>query len=116
MHSIKTKYETADGKLHSSLHEATEHSKKLANKVSQDVEKYLNSYHYRTKPYKMDDVGVWEILGEDPNCDMGGPHYQPKLGYLDGYFEDVLAKAVTMSGFYSWGAGGTITKVTATKV
>ena len=55
--------------------------------------------------------GVWEVRGEDPNCDLGGAHYQPLLGYYKGSYEDVLDYALELSGFFQWGYGGDIKEV-----
>jgi hypothetical protein len=53
-------------------------------------------------------VGTWKITGEDPNCDMGGYHHEPSLGLFEGKLKDVVAHAVNLTGFYSWGGGGSI--------
>lgn len=65
---------------------------------------------------KPDEEGTWIILGEDPNCDMGGPHVQPKLGVVQGRYIDVVDYALGLSGFFTWGAGGDIERVKVTKV
>lgn len=46
---------------------------------------------------------IWQILGEDPNCDFGGSHIQPTLGYVEGEYEDVLVYAQTLKGCESMG-------------
>lgn len=58
-----------------------------------------------------DKISTWEILGEDPNCDLGGAHYQPKLGIYQGKYEDIVSHALGMSAFISWGSGGDIKEV-----
>jgi hypothetical protein len=68
------------------------------------------------KKHSLDENGVWEVRGEDPNCDLGGHHHQPLLGYFEGTLEKVLLTAVNLSGFYSWGGGGDIKKVEKTLV
>lgn len=68
------------------------------------------------KKHSLDEEGVWEVRGEDPNCDLGGHHHQPLLGYFEGTLEQVLLKAVNLSGFYSWGGGGDIKKVEKTLI
>lgn len=65
--------------------------------------------------HSLSDVGVWRIEGEDPNCDFGGAHSNPFLGYLEGRLLDVVTEAVSMPGFWTWGGGGNITKVDARK-
>jgi hypothetical protein len=68
------------------------------------------------KKHSLDENGVWEVRGEDPNCDLGGHHHQPLLGYFEGTLEKVLLTAVNLSNFYSWGGGGDIKKVEKTLV
>jgi len=63
------------------------------------------------KKYSLEDYGTWKILGEDPNCDLSGPHSQPDLGTLEGKLEDVIRKAVKMDGFWNWGGGGNIYRI-----
>ena len=63
------------------------------------------------KKYKLDEVGIWEVYGEDPNCDLGGHHHTPKLGIFSGKLSDVLEIAVNLSNFYTWGSGGEIRKI-----
>ena len=63
--------------------------------------------------HKLDEQGTWEVKGEDPNCDLGGSHHQPLLGYFEGTLENVLIHAVTLPNFWTWGAGGSIKKVIA---
>ena len=60
------------------------------------------------KKYLPDDYGIWEVKGEDPNCDMGGTHIQPHLGFFEGTFKDVCEHALTLSGFFQWGGGGDV--------
>lgn len=55
--------------------------------------------------------GVFVVRGEDPNCDFGGAHYQPTLGYFHGKLDEVVRFAVELPGFWTWGAGGDFTKV-----
>lgn len=64
-----------------------------------------------SKEYPGDQYGTWEITGEDPNCDLGGPHHNPQLGYLKGRYDEVLEKALTLGGFFQWGSGGYIKPV-----
>jgi hypothetical protein len=56
------------------------------------------------------EYGVWQVHGEDPNCDLGGAHSNPLLGYFQGTFEDVCKHALTLQGFFQWGAGGYVIK------
>lgn len=63
------------------------------------------------KKHSLDETGLWEILGEDPNCDFGGHHHQPRLGFVQGRLGDIIAYAVELAGFCTWGAGGDIRQI-----
>jgi hypothetical protein len=52
--------------------------------------------------------GVWEIYGEDPNCDVGGSHHTPLLQVVEGTYINVVEYALTLPGFFTWGGGGNI--------
>lgn len=67
------------------------------------------------KNHSLSEYGVWKVLGEDPNCDLGGTHYQPDLGTFEGKLQDVIEYAVELPGFWQWGSGGTITLTSAPK-
>jgi hypothetical protein len=61
------------------------------------------------KNHKLDDEGIWEIYGEDPNCDMGGSHHTPKLGTVQGKLCDVIMYGASLPSFWQWGSGGHFT-------
>lgn len=85
--------------------------------MSEDlVVKYKNTYGYRNNRYPDHQEGIWEVRGEDPNCDFGGSHHQPYLGTFSGKYIDVVNMAVNLGGFWTWGAGGEIKLVTIKKV
>lgn len=71
---------------------------------------YLATYNGREllKKYHPNTQGIWVVHGEDPNCDLGGHHHEPLLGYFEGRLEDVVAKVVMLPGFWQWGGGGRI--------
>lgn len=79
------------------------------------VERYFLTFAGREllKKYKLTDVGTWKVRGEDPNCDFGGTHIMPDLGTYEGKLEDVIAYAVTLPSFWTWGAGGDISSYSA---
>ena len=84
-------------------------------KLISDESKYNDykktySYGYLIQKHKLSDYGVWEVYGEDPNCDLGGYHNQPFLGVYEGTLECVIKVAVHLPGFWTWGGGGTIKK------
>ena len=61
--------------------------------------------------YKHDDYGLWIVKGEDPNCDLGGPHIQPLLGYFKGFYKDVENYSKQLDNWKNWGSGGSIEKI-----
>lgn len=92
--------------------------KNLLTKVSRNKQD-LKFYDYIENPigrqlikrHKLDEYGVWKVEGEDPNADLYGVHVTPLLGYFEGTLEKVIRHAVYLKKFWTWGAGGTITKV-----
>lgn len=110
---MKVKYQTIDGKLFDSEQSALYHEKR--QKVeSTSYGRYINvtySGQQLLKKHTLDEYGIWQVLGEDPNCDLGGHHYNPNLGYIEGNLKSVIEKAVGMKGFWTWGYGGEIKKI-----
>ncbi len=53
------------------------------------VDDYFKTYNGRKlrEEYSLNTSGLWQIKGEDPNCDFGGSHYQPDLGIVEGKLE-----------------------------
>lgn len=80
--------------------------------------KYINSYAGKKllEEHSLSEDGTWHIRGEDPNCDLGGVHHNPSLGYIKGKLSDVIHAAVDMKGFWTWGGGGIISKSQPPKV
>lgn len=68
------------------------------------------------KEHSLEEYGIWQVRGEDSNCDLGGHHYMPELGIFEGYLKDVLQVAVELPGFWTWGGGGDITKKNLEKI
>lgn len=50
--------------------------------------------------------GIWVIKGEDPNCDMGGSHVSPTLGYARGKYIDVLSFGRMLPRWNTWSPDG----------
>ncbi len=77
------------------------------------LENYRNSYAYGEllKTHSLSDEGLWNIYGEDPNCDFGGHHHTPFLEQVDGKLGDVVVYATTLPRFFQWGSGGRIEAV-----
>lgn len=77
-----------------------------------------NHEHVRERllrDHSPNEFGTWKIKGEDPNCDFGGHHHEPELETVTGTYANVVEYALTLSGFFQWGGGGRIEKVSATK-
>ncbi len=79
---------------------------------------YLKTYAGRTllEKHSLDQVGTWQVRGEDPNCDMGGAHYMPELGVYEGRLRDIIEMAVELPRFWQWGAGGSFELISIKKV
>jgi hypothetical protein len=106
-------FRAKDGETFTSESAATAHEHKLDGKAEKNYQQFIGtSYSGREllKKHSLNEYGIWEVRGEDPNCDLGGAHYQPKLGFFEGTLEQVIRKAVSIPGFYTWGGGGDIKK------
>ena len=68
------------------------------------------------KQYPPAEQGIWQIFGEDPNCDFGGPHVEPMLGTVQGDYASAVEYALGLRNFFTWGAGGRVERVQALKV
>ena len=109
--AIKTVYKTEDNEEFPTLALATAHEVTLAATKQDAYDRYTkNCYSGKQllRSHSLSESGIWEVFGEDPNCDMGGHHHEPYLGKFSGTLEDVIRHAVTMSGFWQWGGGGRI--------
>lgn len=115
---MKTKYESEDGKLFDTIHACLEHEQSLVSKADEAYTRFINTFRGRllTKNHRLNEAGTWQVCGEDPNCDMGGSHHNPYLATYSGTLENVIRKAVTLHGFWQWGAGGDIKKVSVEAV
>lgn len=105
----KTTYITEDGKEFSSKLGAEQHERKLKGRSHE----FLKSYTGQSllKKHSLDEFGTWQIFGEDPNCDMGGYHHQPRLEVVTGTLKDVIEYGVKLPKFFTWGAGGDFVKL-----
>lgn len=85
---------------------------------SRQRDQYENTYNFQVlvAKYSLSEYAVWEIYGEDPNCDMGGSHHMPVLGQVEGRLDDVINYGVKLSGFWQWGGGGDFRKITPKKI
>ena len=107
---VEQVYRTVDGKIHESRDAAEEHERELMTETEIKVQHFLNTYSGRSLlcKHSLEEMGVWEVRGEDPNCDMGGYHHRPLLFRARGKLRDVIGEAVNYASFYTWGAGGEI--------
>lgn len=60
--------------------------------------------------FPLNAFGIWDIYGEDPNCDMMGHHHQPFLERVKGTYADAIEYAYSLPDFVQWGSGGEINK------
>lgn len=81
--------------------------------LTKEASKYLETYGGKEllKKHSLEETGFWRILGEDPNCDWGGSHYNPDLGTVEGRLGDVIEYGVRLPNFWAWGGGGEFKKV-----
>jgi hypothetical protein len=78
----------------------------MSTKNSKNFDRYMNTYSGQHLKWPLSTDGVWQVFGEDPNCDLGGSHHNPELGIYEGKLGDVIRMAVELPGFWQWGAGG----------
>lgn len=106
-------WKTQDGKIFDTPEVAEAHELREQAKVVDPYQDYCDTYFGRKlfAEYKPDEVGIWEVRGEDPNCDFGGSHHNPYLFTAQGRLEDVVKKAVVHKDFWQWGSGGKIRKI-----
>ncbi len=112
-------YTCTDGKVFTDPNLADIHERDVQMKAQDRYKTWIRSSYSGKKlleKHTLSEYGMWRIKGEDPNCDLGGHHYQPDLGTVEGYLEDVIKHAVALPDFYTWGSGGDITKVNVKKV
>lgn len=111
------KFVANDGTEFDTFSAATRHEIENARAGEQEYLRYMNTWACKKllEQHKLDETGIWQILGEDPNCDLGGAHHNPMLGYLEGKLENVIREAVKMDRFWQWGSGGQINKVTGVR-
>lgn len=107
-----------DGKEFDSELAALEYEVKLKNRTEESYKKYFTTYAGKRllEQHSLTEYGIWEVRGEDPNPDLGGPHHEPKLGKVEGKLEDVIRWAVAQPNFWQWGAGGSIKRTDNEKI
>ena len=115
---MKQVYQTEDGKTFDSAKEAYAYEAMLSKKQVNNLDKVMKCYGVRRsiEMYGLDKQGTWKLTSEDPNCDMGGYHHEPLIGYYKGTLRHVIKVASETSGFFGWGSGGSITLVSITSL
>lgn len=105
-----------DGKKFNTQEEAIAYEEKNSAKTL--IEKFLKSSSGKDliNKHYLDEEGIWEVRGEDPNADNGGHHHNPYIGTYQGELSKVIEKAVTHPKFWAWGWGGIIRKIEVEKI
>ena len=77
------------------------------------IKRFLEGYAGKDllKKHALTEIGVWKVVGEDSNADLGGHHHQPLIGIFSGMLKDIIDYAVSHPNFWTWGNGGDITTV-----
>lgn len=115
---MKQVWQSRDGKIFDDPIEADNWEGELDRKEQERFDKFLETYSGRDllARYRLGTIGIWEVRGEDPNCDFAGHHHEPYLFTAEGALRDVIEKAVEHPRFWQWGAGGSIKKVEIEKL
>jgi hypothetical protein len=110
----KTVYIAYDGTEHETYQKAVSHNNMKNGETQEYFDKYIATYRGQNllSKHSLEDEGFWEVRGEDPNCDLGGKHYEPIIGVFEGKLRDVIKTAVMTQGFWQWGSGGSIKSYT----
>lgn len=82
--------------------------------MKESIDRYLKTYSGQNllKEYSLYVSGIWQIYGEDPNCDMGGAHFTPLLDTVEGTLEEAIEYGVSLPRFWQWGSGGRFELIT----
>jgi len=87
--------------------------RELGGNMTDNVQKFIATYYGSklVREHLLIEEGLWQIYGEDSNCDLGGSHHMPLLDTVRGKLEDVIEYAVSLDCFWTWGGGGEIKKI-----
>ena len=107
-----TKYVANDGSEHETEAAAIRHENAIESDKKSKFKNFMNSYNGKAlaEQHSLNEIGIWQVKGEDPNCDFGGSHHEPDLGLYEGRLETIIQIAILLPGFWSWGGGGRIVK------
>ena len=115
---IETKYVAKDGKKFDSQAEAEAHEEELVKKATERYLKFVNdSYSGKRllQEHSPNEEGYWKVVGETDDPGPGGGR-GADMGIYKGRLIDVIHAATSQNCFWSWGGGGSITKVTVKEV
>lgn len=115
---MKQVWQSEDGNIFESKQAIQAYEDSFKSKQELKVEEVMECYGVKevVKDYGLLKYGAWEVRGEDPNCDFGGFHHNPFIGYYEGKLESVIKEVANMQNFFTWGSGGSIKFVEAKKV
>ena len=114
---MKQVWQSEDGEKTGTRQEVQQYEDNLPTKEEKAFLQVKSTWWFRERnKHSLNQKGTWLVKGEDPNCDFGGHHHQPTLGYFEGSLEQVMRKACTLPGFWTWGHGGDIELVSTTKL
>ena len=114
---MKQVWQSDDGKKIGTEQEVDAYEKDTLTLAERNFQRVKQTYWFRNQcKHPLSTYGTWHVRGEDSNCDMGGAHYMPSLGYFEGTLEQVLRLAVMLPGFWQWGSGGDVTLVSTVKL
>ncbi len=104
---------TPDGEQFDTESEAVLHQEKVNASKKNLYDQFLKTYSGSRllETHNLNEVGIWEVRGEDPNPDFGGHHHEPYIGTYKGKLVNVIKEAVESDRFWQWGAGGSIKKI-----
>lgn len=113
-----TMFSAEDGELFTNQEAALKHEHNVRVIKKNRYDDFMKTYYGRKllEEHTLNDYSVWRVSGEDPNCDISGPHHNPYLGTYEGRLGDVIAIAVELPDFWTWGGGGKIEKIKIKKV
>lgn len=116
--AYKVIYKHEDGTEFESEAAVIAYSNKKSHDISKLVAQYKKTYRFSElmKNYSLTEMGIWEIYGEDPNCEFSGYHHEPHLETVSGTLDDTIRYAVGLPNFWQWGSGGRIKHAKEVKI
>lgn len=115
---VETKFVAKDGKKFDSQVEAEAHEAELDKKANERYLKFITNTHSGKRllqEHSPTETGYWKVVGETDDPGPGGGR-GADMGIVKGRLIDVIHWATAQNAFWSWGGGGSITKVTVKEV